>query len=96
MLAYRMFFSLFFFLFIDGSKNRTLSQALRRGSLRHSIFCSGDWIENLTALEYNNGKWSIYKYDQSLFEDKQSDEEDKSNKELFNEMLEEFNLMKNQ
>lgn len=23
---------------------------------------SGDWIENLTALEYNNSKWSIYKY----------------------------------
>jgi UDP-2,3-diacylglucosamine pyrophosphatase LpxH len=21
---------------------------------------SGDWIENLSALEYNNGKWSIY------------------------------------
>lgn len=24
---------------------------------------SGDWIENLTALEYNNGTWSIYTYD---------------------------------
>lgn len=23
---------------------------------------SGDWIENLTALEYNDGKWGIYKY----------------------------------
>ncbi|OSZ82544.1 UDP-2,3-diacylglucosamine hydrolase [Chitinophagaceae bacterium IBVUCB1] len=23
---------------------------------------SGDWIENLTSLEYNDGKWSIYKY----------------------------------
>jgi UDP-2,3-diacylglucosamine pyrophosphatase LpxH len=23
---------------------------------------SGDWIENLTALEYSNGHWSIYKY----------------------------------
>lgn len=23
---------------------------------------SGDWIENLTALEYNDSKWSIYKY----------------------------------
>jgi UDP-2,3-diacylglucosamine pyrophosphatase LpxH len=23
---------------------------------------SGDWIENLTALEYNDGKWSIYNY----------------------------------
>ena len=23
---------------------------------------SGDWIENLTALEYADGKWSIYNY----------------------------------
>lgn len=23
---------------------------------------SGDWIENLTALEYNDSKWTIYKY----------------------------------
>jgi len=23
---------------------------------------SGDWIENLTTLEYNNHKWSIYRY----------------------------------
>lgn len=23
---------------------------------------SGDWIENLTALEYNNGKWKLYRY----------------------------------
>lgn len=23
---------------------------------------SGDWVENLTALEYNNGKWNIYRY----------------------------------
>ncbi|MEL6924410.1 MAG: UDP-2,3-diacylglucosamine diphosphatase, partial [Bacteroidota bacterium] len=25
---------------------------------------SGDWVENLTALEYNFGKWSIYQYDE--------------------------------
>jgi UDP-2,3-diacylglucosamine pyrophosphatase LpxH len=24
---------------------------------------SGDWIENLTALEYKKEKWRIYKYD---------------------------------
>jgi len=23
---------------------------------------SGDWIENLTSLEYTNGQWSIYNY----------------------------------
>jgi UDP-2,3-diacylglucosamine pyrophosphatase LpxH len=25
---------------------------------------SGDWIENLTALEYNNGEWEIYQYNE--------------------------------
>jgi UDP-2,3-diacylglucosamine pyrophosphatase LpxH len=25
---------------------------------------SGDWVENLSALEYNNGKWTIYKHDE--------------------------------
>jgi len=28
---------------------------------------SGDWIENLTALEYNNGEWRIYRYSDDLF-----------------------------
>jgi UDP-2,3-diacylglucosamine pyrophosphatase LpxH len=27
----------------------------------------GDWIENLTALEYNNHDWSIYHYDEKEF-----------------------------
>lgn len=26
---------------------------------------SGDWIENLTALEYKWGRWSIYEYDEA-------------------------------
>ena len=28
---------------------------------------SGDWIENLTSLEYVDGKWTIYKYNQKDF-----------------------------
>jgi UDP-2,3-diacylglucosamine pyrophosphatase LpxH len=27
---------------------------------------SGDWIENLTALEYNNKKWKLYYHDRNL------------------------------
>ncbi|SFR39167.1 UDP-2,3-diacylglucosamine pyrophosphatase LpxH [Robiginitalea myxolifaciens] len=27
---------------------------------------SGDWIENLTSLEYHRGKWRIYSYEQDL------------------------------
>jgi UDP-2,3-diacylglucosamine pyrophosphatase LpxH len=28
---------------------------------------SGDWIENLTALEYNQKEWTIFQYDQKAF-----------------------------
>lgn len=30
---------------------------------------SGDWIENLTALEYHNKKWEIYTYDKNDFKE---------------------------
>jgi UDP-2,3-diacylglucosamine pyrophosphatase LpxH len=29
---------------------------------------SGDWVENLSSLEYNNGDWTIYTYDAKAFE----------------------------
>jgi len=57
---------------------------------------SGDWIENLTALEYKKGEWSIYKYENNFFEEDLHIEMDKSNKELFNEMLDEIKMMNNQ
>ncbi|HZX73440.1 MAG TPA: UDP-2,3-diacylglucosamine diphosphatase, partial [Cyclobacteriaceae bacterium] len=28
---------------------------------------SGDWIENLTSLEYNLGQWKIYRYADDLY-----------------------------
>ena len=34
---------------------------------------SGDWIENLTALEYNNGNWEIYQYDENKMQIPKSD-----------------------
>ncbi len=52
---------------------------------------SGDWIENLTALEYNNKEWSLYKYDASDFENPTLDTEDSlvmmENGEIFEQML---------
>jgi UDP-2,3-diacylglucosamine pyrophosphatase LpxH len=30
---------------------------------------SGDWVENLTALEYNKGSWEIFKYNPLDFEE---------------------------
>ncbi|MGD2036137.1 MAG: UDP-2,3-diacylglucosamine diphosphatase [Bacteroidales bacterium] len=59
---------------------------------------SGDWIENLSALEYHKGKWSIYHYqkDQVLVpgdheqDDLFSSESELNNKELFLKMVKEF------
>jgi len=33
---------------------------------------SGDWVENLTALEFDEGEWSMYKYAEDDFLDKNS------------------------
>lgn len=57
---------------------------------------SGDWIENLTALEYINSEWTLYKYDESemLKQLNIEEEEDLDNSKLFDNMLVEFNLMK--
>ena len=57
---------------------------------------SGDWIENLTALEYNNSKWTLYKYDEAQMEteaDEYPDEVILCNNELFENMVANFNLM---
>jgi UDP-2,3-diacylglucosamine pyrophosphatase LpxH len=65
---------------------------------------SGDWIENLTALEYNNKKWSLYEYANDEVAQKLNlnltkkdlkliKKEDKSNF-LFNELLKEINIQK--
>ena len=56
---------------------------------------SGDWIENLTALEYNNKSWSLYKYNPDEFKVTTPHENDDElvlmeNEEIFNQMLGNF------
>lgn len=61
---------------------------------------SGDWIENLTALEFINGEWSIFRFKESdkaeMLSDKQEedDDDDLTNSQLFDIMLQDFNLMR--
>lgn len=58
---------------------------------------SGDWIENLTALEYNEGEWTLYKYNEDEFaKSVQLDYKEKklNNTDLFESLIKEFNLMK--
>lgn len=56
---------------------------------------SGDWIENLTSLEYNNGEWLIYKYNEKEVPEENIDDEEPelTNNQLFSNMLQEFNII---
>ncbi len=55
---------------------------------------SGDWIENLTALEYHNKEWKLFRYEAADFEAIKSNDEDAivlmENQEIFHQMLESF------
>jgi len=58
---------------------------------------SGDWIENLTSLEYNGGSWKLYDYEKDYLETTVAELDDplmELNKtELFNLLQLEFNQM---
>lgn len=59
---------------------------------------SGDWIENLTALEYVKGEWTLYRYeDDKHIQANNSDSNDHvemlEKKELFQSLMAEFNAM---
>lgn len=51
---------------------------------------SGDWIENLTALEYNQGSWNIYEYQEQTYAAKIVDIKKQSKK------LPELNVLTNE
>ena len=57
---------------------------------------SGDWIENLTSLEYNQGEWKIFNYRTDFVEPLEAAEVDHEQmvdvetKELFNNILADF------
>lgn len=61
---------------------------------------SGDWIENLTALEYNNKEWKLYEYHKDNVAKKLKKEgkekKKKDNDILFNELLMEFDIQNTQ
>jgi UDP-2,3-diacylglucosamine pyrophosphatase LpxH len=59
---------------------------------------SGDWIENLTALEYVNSEWKIYRFDEAellQMNTTAAEDEELDNSKLFDNMVDEFNLLRN-
>ncbi|HXH20351.1 MAG TPA: UDP-2,3-diacylglucosamine diphosphatase [Chitinophagales bacterium] len=71
---------------------RTITSS--RGSIQY--LNSGDWVENLTALEYNDGAWRIYRFNEDAYANSLMDEDavtagsDENEKELFEQLLREF------
>ena len=60
---------------------------------------SGDWIENLSALEYHKGTWTLFQYKDEDFADEEDEDmhekdldnlSDKTPKELFGKMLQDM------
>lgn len=59
---------------------------------------SGDWVENLSALEYINGEWSIYRFSladhAAMVLEANEDDEEANVSQLFDSMLLEFKMMR--
>ena len=60
---------------------------------------SGDWIENLTALEYDKGNWKIYHFHEDyqqleIMKISKKMKPDLSNSQLFENLVQEFKLVK--
>ncbi len=59
---------------------------------------SGDWVENLSALEYTDGEWSIYKFNEAdkaeMIKEIEEEISELTNNQLFDNMLQEFNMMR--
>ena len=59
---------------------------------------SGDWVENLTALEYNDGAWKIYQFNDDLQRTRnritdRKKEPEMDNKVIFENLVREFNFV---
>lgn len=75
---------------IHHAEIRTITATDNPGSVLY--LNSGDWVESLTALEYNEGKWDIFKYQPADFVT-EVDEEDKTDAEDLDNKLDVKNLL---
>ncbi len=58
---------------------------------------SGDWIENLAALEYKKGAWELYQYKTDDYNEvaiNDDEDDDFTTTQLFQNMVKEFDLLK--
>jgi len=53
---------------ICGHIHRPQMHSVRHDGQKVTYLNSGDWVENLTALEYKWGRWTIYEYDETEYD----------------------------
>jgi predicted phosphodiesterase len=53
---------------ICGHIHQPQMKSVTQEGRRITYMNSGDWVESLTALEYQWGSWSIYEYDESHYQ----------------------------
>lgn len=68
---------------------------IKSGDSAVTYLNSGDWIENLTALEYHQGTWQLYRYEEDMLlhadqTQLAEPEEELNPQELFRHMVAEF------
>lgn len=52
---------------VCGHIHRPAIKIHERGNHKVTYMNSGDWIENLTALEYSRGEWNLFQYNEADF-----------------------------
>ncbi len=77
---------------ICGHIHQPQIRKVKKGRLSTVYMNSGDWVENLSALEYSNEKWSLYTHPVGKLDDQNTNEDDDiiefSPKELMEDIVE--------
>ena len=73
---------------IHQPQKRTITTS--KGSIQY--LNSGDWVENLTSLDYADGCWSVYHFEQALLHEQETDapEDELNTSKLFDNLLQEL------
>ncbi|MCA1764569.1 MAG: UDP-2,3-diacylglucosamine diphosphatase, partial [Flavobacteriales bacterium] len=81
---------------VCGHIHQPLIKEVNRDGKKVTYLNSGDWVESLTALEYNKGLWNLYKHEDAMElhgEFELELEQDFSNEALFQNLVSEFKML---
>ena len=81
---------------VCGHIHKAEKRIIRNGHGEVLYLNSGDWVENLTSLEYHNGEWTVYRFLEDEYVKKYTRAEQQlgslTDKDLFDKLLKEMNI----